>query len=82
MTSTSTRLLSLILSSVDASKLSDTAIDRLGNVEALTAADLGMSSLDRIGLLKRIADEFGADIPPDAVAHVQSIGDFAAYLDR
>ena len=81
MTETTKRMLPVILESLDASKMTDRANGLVRELEGLTVADLGMTSLDYVTMIKGIGDEFGVTIPPEKARNFQSFQDLTAYLD-
>ena len=42
--------------------------------------DLGADSLDVVELVMKLEDEFGIDIPDDAVGGIKTVGDAVAYI--
>lgn len=81
MTETTKRVLPVIVNSLDTTKMSDRANGLVREIESLTVADLGMSSLDYVTMIKEIGDEFGVTIPPEKARNFQSFQDLIAYLD-
>ena len=81
MTETTKRILPVVLDSLDATKMSGRANDLVRELESLTVADVGMTSLDYVTMIKRIGDEFGVTIPPEKARNFQSFQDLTAYLD-
>ena len=81
MTETTKRILPVVLDSLDATKMSGRANDLVRELESLTVADVGMTSLDYVTMIKRIGDEFGVTIPPEEAGKFQSFQDLTAYLD-
>ena len=43
--------------------------------------DLGADSLDVVELVMKLEDEFGTDIPDDAVGGIKTVGDAVAYIE-
>ena len=81
MTEITKRILPVVLDSMDATKMSDRANGLVRELESLTIADIGMTSLDYVTMMKRIGDEFGVTIPPEKARNFQSFQDLTTYLD-
>jgi acyl carrier protein len=43
--------------------------------------DLALDSLDLVGVLMKLEDQFGLQIELDEVPNIQTVGDLAAHLD-
>ena len=49
-------------------------------VAASFADDLGADSLDQVELVMALEEEFGIEVPDDAVENIRTIGDIVTYL--
>ena len=49
--------------------------------EADMQEDLGIASLDVVDLIVIISEEFGIEIPDEAVDNIKTVGDIVAYID-
>lgn len=51
-------------------------------LEAVITEDLGADSLDVVDLVMSLEDEFGVEIPDDAMANIKTVGDIVAYIEK
>ena len=51
-------------------------------LESNIAEDLGADSLDIVDILMSIEDEFGVEVPDEAVEKVKTVGDIVTYLEE
>ncbi len=64
-----------------------TLADQLGCDESdispeKTLVDLGLDSLDTVELIMRFEEEFDIEIEEEEVAHIRTVGDVIAYVER
>lgn len=52
------------------------------SLESNIAEDLGADSLDIVDILMSIEDEFGVEVPDEAVEKVKTVGDIVTYLEE
>lgn len=51
-------------------------------LEAVITDDLGADSLDVVDLVMALEDEFGIEIPDEAMAEIKTVGDIVAYIEQ
>jgi acyl carrier protein len=51
-------------------------------LEAVITEDLGADSLDVVDLVMSLEDEFGVEIPDEAMANIKTVGDIVAYIEK
>lgn len=51
-------------------------------LEAVITDDLGADSLDVVDLVMSLEDEFGVEIPDEAMANIKTVGDIVAYVEK
>lgn len=49
--------------------------------DSVITDDLGADSLDVVDLVMSFEDEFGIEIPDDAVETIRTVGDIAKYIE-
>lgn len=49
--------------------------------DSVITDDLGADSLDVVDLVMSFEDEFGIEIPDDAVESIRTVGDIAKYIE-
>lgn len=59
----------------------DVDVDEI-TMESNIADDLGADSLDIVDILMSIEDEFGVEVPDEAVETVKTVGDVVNYLEQ
>jgi acyl carrier protein len=52
------------------------------SMETRIAEDLGADSLDVVEMLMSVEDEFGIEIPDDAIEGLKTIGNFVEYIEN
>lgn len=50
--------------------------------ESVITDDLGADSLDVVDLVMSLEDEFGVEIPDEAMADIKTVGDIVAYIEK
>lgn len=50
--------------------------------ESVITDDLGADSLDVVDLVMRLEDEFGVEIPDEAMADIKTVGDIVTYIEK
>ena len=69
-------------------KIREILADQLdANVDEMTmdtriAEDLGADSLDVVEMLMSVEDEFGIEIPDDAIEDLKTIGNVVEYIEK
>ena len=81
MASTTERVLVHILSAANESSMSARAQQAVAEARDFTFADYGISSVDAMGVLKKIEADFGVEIPADEAANWNSLDDLTNFLD-
>lgn len=81
MSSTEDRIRQIFVSAVNLEKLPPRAGELFAQMQDLTMADLGINSVDAQGLLKKVGDEFGVEIPPETAAGFESVQDLTDFLN-
>lgn len=81
MQTTNERVLQIVLGGVRPGEMTEKASKLLDEVQGLTLADLGISSVEAQGLLKQVQDEFGVKIPDEDAEKLTSLHDLTDYLD-
>ncbi len=51
------------------------------NADSVITDDLGADSLDVVDLCMAFEDEFGVEIPDDAVENIRTVGDIVKYIE-
>ena len=51
-------------------------------MDSVVTDDLGADSLDVVDLVMSFEDEFGVEIPDDAVENIKTVGDIVKYLEE
>lgn len=51
------------------------------NAESSIADDLGADSLDVVDMIMTFEDEFGVEIPDDAVETIKTVGDVVKFIE-
>lgn len=49
-------------------------------MDSVVTDDLGADSLDVVDLVMSFEDEFGVEIPDDAVENIKTVGDIVKYI--
>lgn len=68
-------------------KVRDLIVDQLSvdadevKADANIQDDLGADSLDVVDLVMNIEEEFGVEIPDEAVANIKTVGDIVKYIE-
>lgn len=50
--------------------------------ESSISEDLGADSLDVVDIIMSFEDEFGIEIPDDAVENIRTVGDIVKYIEE
>ena len=59
----------------------DANVDEM-TVDTRIAEDLGADSLDVVEMLMSVEDEFGIEIPDDAIEDLKTIGNVVEYIEN
>ena len=51
-------------------------------MDSVVTDDLGADSLDVVDLVMSFEDEFGVEIPDDAVENIKTVGDIVKYIEE
>ena len=51
-------------------------------MDSVVTDDLGADSLDIVDLVMSFEDEFGVEIPDDAVENIKTVGDIVKYIEE
>ncbi len=51
-------------------------------MDSVVTDDLGADSLDIVDLVMSFEDEFGVEIPDDAVESIKTVGDIVKYIEE
>lgn len=51
-------------------------------MDSVVTDDLGADSLDVVYLVMSFEDEFGVEIPDDAVENIKTVGDIVKYIEE
>ena len=51
-------------------------------MDSLIADDLGADSLDVVEVIMSLEDEFGIEVPDEAVKDVRTVGDVVNYIEE
>ncbi len=51
-------------------------------MDSVVTDDLGADSLDVVDLVMSFEDEFGVEIPDDAVESIKTVGDIVKYIEE
>ena len=51
------------------------------NADSVITVDLGADSLDVVDLCMAFEDEFGVEIPDDAVENIRTVGDIVKFIE-
>ena len=51
-------------------------------MDSVVTDDLGADSLDVVDLVMSFEDEFGVEIPDDAVENIKTVGDIVKYTEE
>jgi acyl carrier protein len=51
------------------------------NADSVITDDLGADSLDVVDLCMAFEDEFGVEIPDDAVENIRTVGDIVKFIE-
>lgn len=68
-------------------KIKDILIDQLEiepekvTMDASFTEDLGADSLDLVDLVMSLEDEFGMEVPDDAIESLKTVGDAVRYIE-
>ena len=68
-------------------KVKDILVDQLDveegvvTMEASIADDLGADSLDVVGLVMSLEDEFDIEIPDEEIENIKTVGDVVKYIE-
>lgn len=81
MPTTQERVVRILLSGSRPERFSPAAQQLFTELQELTLADLGISSVEAQALLHRVADEFGVSIPDEDARSFTSFQDLTDYLD-
>lgn len=52
------------------------------NADSVITDDLGADSLDVVDLCMAFEDEFGVEIPDDAVENIRTVGDIVKFIEE
>ena len=69
-------------------KVRDIVVDQLGveadevNIDSTFIDDLGADSLDIVELIMAFEEEFGIEIPDEAVEKIKTVQDVVSYIDQ
>lgn len=50
-------------------------------LDAVVTDDLGADSIDIVDIVMALEDEFGVEIPDDAIDYIKSVGDIVKYIE-
>lgn len=85
MTRTELRIGAIFLRRVNPDQLTEKGAEALSGLgdflQQVTVTDLGMSSADVVGMLDEIGDEFGVELPEEAVTWTEH-RKLVEFLDR
>lgn len=80
MLSMDQRIAEILLSYVKHEQFSPRANDLFAEIQDFTAADFGINSVDAQGMLKKIADEFGIEIPVEDAEKLDTLRALTDYI--
>ena len=81
MLSTDDRIRQVFFAAVKNEQLSPRARDLFAEMQDFTVADFGINSVDAQGLLKKVGDEFGIEIPADDAEKLASLQALTDYIN-
>ncbi len=50
-------------------------------LDAVVTDDLGADSIDIVDIVMALEDEFGVEIPDDAIDYIKTVGDIVKYIE-
>ena len=74
-------MLQVFMPAVRAERFSPRATHLFADLQDLTISDFGISSVEALGLLKKIEEEFGVAIPPEEAEKLGSLQAVAEYIE-
>ena len=84
MANTDARVLQLFLGSIGpehTTEMTGRAKQLVTELQDLTISDFGISSVEALGLLKKVEAEFGVEIPPEEAEKLGSLQALTEYIE-
>ena len=57
-------------------------MDTAGITNETTFDDLGIDSLETVEIMMELEDEFGIEIPDEAIEEIKTVGDLVSYIEN